>query len=92
LKAAWFQPLKTSQVKTRFPKFAASENPVSQSLLFQILQLVPLRLGTAAASTATFEKEADEKGRDGLLNKPVTQTLKVGGCTSSRIQSSLPIA
>merc|ERR1712216_509311 len=35
-----------------------------------------ISLGMANAKTAEFEAEADTKGKDGLLAKPVTETLK----------------
>jgi len=39
-------------------------------------ELAASALGMANAKTAEFEAEADTKGKDGLLAKPVTETLK----------------
>jgi hypothetical protein len=39
-------------------------------------ELAAQALGMANSKTKEFEQEADTKGKDGLLAKPVTETLK----------------
>jgi len=51
------------------PEQAAERERVKKELAAQAL-------GMANSKTAEFEQEADTKGKDGLLAKPVTETLK----------------
>lgn len=51
------------------PEQAAERERVKKELAAQAL-------GMANSKTKEFEQEADTKGKDGLLNKPVTETLK----------------
>jgi hypothetical protein len=55
----------------------ASETPEQKAAREKLrAELAAEALGVGKSISADSEKEADEKGRDGLLAKPVTQTLK----------------